>query len=235
MTDETLNILFILSPLIIGGIIAATNAEVVNNATESAEAWTRRTQSIVALKNGWFSRYISNPILWIIVKFSDWTDSFTHRGLKNGIRVAATLYLIAAWCLILYATFVIAVVLIISGIVIYIIFKVLFSSNSSFSQGYENGRRIVGSVGSGKRINQDTGRIQKEGMLGGWVDTDERIDPETGNMQKEGLIGWNNTDTRIDQETGNIQKEGFLGYNDTDTRIKPRHWDNPEERSNKLG
>ena len=44
MTDETLNILFILSPLIIGGIIAAANLEVVNNATESAEVWTRNNR-----------------------------------------------------------------------------------------------------------------------------------------------------------------------------------------------
>jgi len=166
MQQETLNIILLLTPLVIGGIIAAMNSDSVNNTTEKAEAWTRKTQSNTSVKDGWFSRYIANPILWIIVKFSDWTDSFTHRGLKNGTRVAATLYLIAAWCFILYAAFMIAVMLVIAAVVIYMVFKVLINSNEDVKKGYERGRRIVGPTGSGKRVNQETGIIQRaEGTL----------------------------------------------------------------------
>jgi hypothetical protein len=241
MTKETLNILFLLSPLLIGGIIAIINIDEVNDSTEKAEEWTRKTQSKVSIKNGWFSRYISNPILWIIVKFSDWTDDFTHRGLKNGIRVAATLYLIGVWLYLLFFAFMVIVTLAIIAVVIYIVFKVLLNTNDDVKQSYEKGRRIVGAAGSGKRVNPNTGVIQKDGIFG-WADTDQRIDPETGLVQTKGVIGWNDTETRINQETGNIQKEGVFGYNDTDTRINPETgviqkngilgWSDTDERIN---
>lgn len=241
MTQETLNIILLLTPLVIGGIIAAMNSDNVNNTTENAEAWTRKTQSKTSIKEGWFSRYVANPILWIIVKFCDWTDGFTHRGLKNGTRIAATLYLIAAWCFILYAAFMIAVVLVIAGVVLYIVFKVLINSNEDVKNSYEKGRRIVGPTGSGRRVNQETGVIQEKGMFG-YNDTDQRIDPETGKVQTKGMFGWNDTETRIDQETGNIQKEGMFGYNDSETRINPDTgiiqkkgllgWNDTEERIN---
>lgn len=220
MTQDTLNIIILLSPLLIGGIIAAINTDEVNETTEKAEAWTRKTQSNVSMKNGWFSRYISNPFLWIIVKFSNWTDEFKHRGLKNGMRVAATLYLIGVWCYLLFFAFMFIVTLAIVGVVLYIVVKVLLNSNDDFKQSYEKGRRIVGSTGPGKRVHPDTGVIQKDGILG-WSDTDQRIDPETGSIQTNGVFGWNNTETRINQETGNIQKEGFFGYNDSNTRVNP--------------
>lgn len=220
MNPETLRIILLLSPLVIGGIIAAINSDGTNNATENAESWTRKTQSKTSLSNSKFSRYIANPILWLIVKFCDWTDAFTHRGLKNGTRVAATLYLVAAWCFILYAAFMIAVVLVIAAVILYVVFQALINSSDDVKQGYEKGKRIIGSTRPGTRINQETGVIQKEGMFG-YTDTDERIDPETGKVQKKGLFGWNDTGTKVDQETGSIQKEGIFGYNDTESRINP--------------
>jgi len=220
MKQETINIILLLSPLVIGGIIAAVNAEGVNNTTEKAEAWTRKTQANVGSKNGWFSRYIANPILWLIVKFSDWTDNFAHRGLKNGTRVAATIYLIGIWCYLLVVAFMVIAVIAIGIFVIYIVLKVLFKSDDDVRDGYEKGRRIFGAAGSGQRVNQKTGVIQREGVFG-WNDTDERIDPETGKVQSKGIFGYNDTETRIDPETGNIQKDGFFGYNDTDTRVNP--------------
>jgi len=220
MTNETLNYLLLLSPLAIGGIIAVINSEDVNTTTEKAEAWTRRNQANVSTKKNWFSRYITNPILWLVVKFSDWTDDFEHRGLKNGIRVAATIYLIGIWCYLLFAAivFVLAIGFII--LVLYIVFSVMGSSDSSTSQAFEKGRRIVGPVGSGERINQNTGRVEKDGFFG-FSETDQRIDPETGKLQTQGFFGMNDTETRIDQKTGNIQKNSFFGYNDTNTRIDP--------------
>lgn len=220
MNPETINIFIWISPVIIGGIIAAVNSEEINNTTEKAEAWTRKKQSNVSKKENLLSRYLINPVLYTLVVFSDWTDSFAHRGVKNGVRVAATLYLIAAWSFLIYAAFMIAVFLVIGAVVIYIVFKVLVNSNDDIKQGFEKGRRIVGPVGAGKRINQETGRIEKDGLFG-WNDTDERIDPKTGNIQTEGFLGWQDSDTRINQETGNIQKEGFFGYSDSDTRINP--------------
>lgn len=225
MNQQTINILVWISPLLIGGIIAVVNSEEVNNATEKAEAWSRRTQSNASKKKSSINRYLINPVFYTLVAFSDWTDSFIHRGLKNGIRVAATLYLIAVWCFLIYAAFMIAIFLVIVVVVIYVGYKILgmvlnvaVSSDSNFSRGYNATRNVIGSGGSGTRTNPESGIIQEKGFLG-WQDTDARINPETGQYQKKGFLGWNDTETRIDQGTGNIQKKGFLGYNDTDTRI----------------
>jgi hypothetical protein len=227
MNQETINILIWVSPLIIGGIIAAVNSDDINNATEKAEAWTRKTQSKVSKKKNLLNRYLINPVLYTLVVFSNWTDSFKHCGIKNGVRVAATLYLIAAWCFLIYAAFMVVLFLVITAVVIYVAIVVIGAllngsntANNDFRTSFEKGRRIVGPVGAGKRINQETGRIEKDGLFG-WNETDERIDPDTGNIQTEGFFGWQDSDTRINQETGNIQKDGFFGYSDSDTRINP--------------
>jgi len=138
MNQETINILLLLTPLLIGGIIAAVNATSVNDTTEKAEAWSRRTKTNISTKDGWFYNYILNPIFWTVVKFSDWTDSFAHRGLKNGVRVATTLYLIAAWCSILYAAFMLAVMIVIAVVVLYIVFNILAGSSDSSTNKNKN-------------------------------------------------------------------------------------------------
>lgn len=245
MKQETLFLILGLSPLVIGGIIAAVNSLNVNNSTEKIEAWTRRQQSLVTTKKGWFSRYIINPILWALVKFFNWTDSFTHRGTKNGVRIAATLYLIAAWCLLLYLVLMAALVIAISGIIIYIFFKIVFAllsnSNPDFKKGYNAGKKIFGPVGDGKRINQETGIVQKKGLFG-WNDTNQKINPQSGQIQKKGMFGWDDTNTKVDQETGVILKKGFVGYDETNTRIDPETgviqkkgiigWNDTDERVN---
>jgi len=144
MKQETLNLILLLTPILIGGVIAAINSEGVNATTEKAEAWTRRTQSITAQKSGWFSRYLANPILWLIVKFSDWTDGFTHQGIKNGTRVAATLYLIGIWIYLLFAAFMVILTLAIGALILYIVFKVLMNSDNSFKKGYETSQNLFG-------------------------------------------------------------------------------------------
>ncbi len=49
-----------------------------------------------------------NPVIWLLLKFSNETDDFTHRGMKNGVRIAATLYLFALWIYLLLALLTIA-------------------------------------------------------------------------------------------------------------------------------
>ena len=113
MRPETIRLILMIVPLIVGGIIAALNSEEINNVTEKAEAWTRQTQSKISKKKTLLNRYLINPVLYTLVVFSDWTDSFTHRGVKNGVRVAATLYVIAAWCFLIYAAFMISLIFLI--------------------------------------------------------------------------------------------------------------------------
>ena len=89
MNQNIFQILLLLIPAIVGGIVALVNATNVNDVSEKLEGWTRRRQGIVSAKKGFFWKWIVHPPLRVIVKLCDWTDSLAHRGLKNGIRIAA--------------------------------------------------------------------------------------------------------------------------------------------------
>lgn len=165
MKQETTNVILIFTPLIIGGIIAALNRDNINDITEKVESWVRKTHSNTASKSGWASRFVANPILWLVVKFCDWTDAFTHRGLKNGTRVTATLYLIAAWVYLFLAAMVILASIAFCALVIYIVFKVLIGSNDNFKQGYETSKVLLSSQNSNSNsevIKEDLDRGHSE-------------------------------------------------------------------------
>ncbi|MCX6278365.1 MAG: hypothetical protein NT004_09735 [Bacteroidetes bacterium] len=237
MNQDIINILILVSPLIIGGIIAAINATSVNDTTENVEAWTRRTQTKVSTKSNWFYSFIINPILWIIVKFCDWTDSFTHRGIKNGVRVAATLYLIAAWCFLLYAAFMIVVIGAITIGILYVIFKLLVNSNDNVKQGYEKGKSVFqrsdekdvtemaglkgNKIYSGSNwFNEELqGRVDEDGNI--YSGTNWFSEEKIGRIDKDGTIfrgtSWTNEEKvgRIDDK-GNINK-GTNWFNEEKT------------------
>jgi hypothetical protein len=264
MKQETLNLILLLTPLAIGGIIAAINSESVNDNTEKAEAWTRKTQNNTSQKDGWFSSYLVNPVLWMIVKFSDWTDSFTHRGLKNGIRVAATLYLIAAVIYLLIAVFVIMVALAIGAIVLYVVFKVLLNSNQDVRTGYETGRSVFQDTSQneqdltamvgvrGQKIYSGTNWFNEE--LKGRVDEDGNIysgtnwfsEEKIGRIDEEGTI-YKGTSFFNEEKVGRIDEDGYIhkgtnwfneektGRIDEDGNIhKGSNWFN-EEKTGRIG
>lgn len=227
-----------LTPLIIGAIIAILNSDGANDATEKAEAWLRRAYANAAAKNSWFIKIIVQPLLWLVVKFSDWTDSLPHRGLKNGMRIATAFYFLALWgFILLHAVRLVVILAVIIGI-LYIAFRVLLS-DPNVRRGYNIGKGIFGPTDSGKRVNPDTGVIQKRGFWG-WEDTGERINPDTGQYQERGLFGWDDSDTRVNPESGVLQERGLFGYDDTDVRINPETgiiqkkgmfgWDDTDER-----
>ncbi len=97
---------------------------------KSFQSWFRKNQSIISKKKHWFNRYIINPVLYVIVKFSDWTDSFTNRGLKNGTRVTIILYLVGFWIFILLTLLLEAIKLLIIVGIIYVLIRLLFSSGN---------------------------------------------------------------------------------------------------------
>lgn len=129
MTEQTTYILLGLSPLVLGGVIAAANQDSINNITESIEAGIRRRQENVSQRGGWFYRFVLNPILLILVKFSDITDSFSHRGLKNGTRVAATFYFVGAWVYLMTIAFAFIAGIVITLFIAYYVIQYLNSRN----------------------------------------------------------------------------------------------------------
>lgn len=127
MTEETTLILIGLSPLVIGGVIAAANQDSINNLTEGIESGIRKQQEKISQKSGWFYRLVVNPILLILVKFSDFTDSFSHRGLKNGTRITATLYFVGAWIYLMTIAFAFVAGIVIAGFIIYYVIQYLIA------------------------------------------------------------------------------------------------------------
>ena len=227
MNLNTQDILFLITPLIIGGIIAAFNANSMNNTTERAEAWTRQTQIDFSKKDGWFYKFILNPVFLSVVKFSDWTDSFTHRGFKNGVRVAAALYLIIVWCIIFYAVFMIAVAIIIIGAILYIAVKFFANSNEDVKKGFEKGRSVFQNSKQnnesitkysgvrGQKIYSGTNWFNED--LKGRVDEDGNIYSGTNwlNEEKIGRIGedgniYKGTNWLNEEKTGRVDSNGNL-------------------------
>jgi hypothetical protein len=221
----TLTILLLLSPALVGAIIAALNSDAVNDATEKAEAWVRNKQKQVSSKPGRLYRYILNPILSIIVKFCDWTDNLSHRGLKNGIRVASTLYLLAACGFLLYliimlVAFAVVVLLVLAavGAVLYILSKVYGNSNEevTYSERKTESVDALKMVGSrGKNLYSGSGWLDEE--LKGRVDEDGNIysgtnwltEKRIGRISKDGTIyqGSSFIDEKI---VGRVDKDGTI-------------------------
>jgi len=204
MSDETLNMLLLLTPLIIGGIIALVNHDKTNDITENVESWFRKKHAKSRLKSNKLNNYIISPILWVIVKFSDWTDSFSHRGLKNGVRTTSVLYLIAACLFLLIFSFTFLIVLAFSIALLYFAFKVLINSENGSGQTYrtilnssQKQQNTLENVGArGKKVYAGSNWFNEE--LKGRVDEDGNIYTGT-NFFNEDKIG------RIDEE-GTIYK-----------------------------
>lgn len=120
----------LIAPLVIGGVVAVANSSQVNQSTEKAESWIRTQKDSRSDGSGWFSGYILYPLLWTNVRFCNWTDDFEHRGLKNGTRVAASLYFLGFWLFILYVAFSVIVGIIIFGGIIYVLGALLSDSDA---------------------------------------------------------------------------------------------------------
>ena len=209
-------ILFI--PILIGGIIAAVNSNQTNDITERIEAWIRTRQQRASASTGKIARYVFNPLLWMVVKFCDWTDGFKHRGLKNGTRVAATLYLIAIWLAIIYAVVIIILFLVVLGVVIFIAAKLLSNStgDSQSETAPSHSAAAIDHVGiRGKKIYSGTnwlneelqGRVDDEGNLykgTNWL-TEEKI----GRIDDDGNI-YEGTSFLTENKVGRIDQDGTL-------------------------
>lgn len=256
MTQATMSVLLLLLPLFIGGIIAAINANKVNDATESAETRLRGWQRSWAVRTGFFFHFVLNPLVWAIVKFSDWTDGFAHRGVKNGTRVAATLYLIALWLFLIYAAVIIVIAVVILIVVIYIATSALSSSGGNTEETYSRPRPALKDeddvrehVGlRGKNVYSGTtwfneelkGRVDEDGNL--YKGTNWLNEEKIGRIDDEGNI-FRGTSWTNEIKVGRVDSDGTLykgsnwfteektGRIDEDGTIhKGTNWFNEEKR-----
>jgi len=219
MTQSAFNLVLLVIPALVGGIVAAINSDGFNNATERVEAWTRMRQRGTSASKGWFLGYVVNPVLWMIIKFCDWTDDFTHRGLKNGARIAAALYLIAAWMFLLYVAVMVVVAIVLAAVVIYIVFKFLVGMGDSSGRSYESDQssspsNIVQGL-RGSKSYAKTGIFSEEET--GHTDEDGRVFKKTGIFSEE-EVGRVDEEGKVFKKTG-IFSEEETGRTDEDGRV----------------
>ena len=217
MSQSAFSLVLLMIPALVGGIVAAINSNGFNDATERVEAWTRLRQQGTSASKGWFLGYIVNPVLWMIVKFCDWTDGFTHRGLKNGTRIAATLYLTLAWIFLLYIAVMLVIAIVIFGVVIYIAAKVLASMGDSSGPSYESDPPpSFSNIGQGRRgsksyaktgifSEEETGRTDEDGRV--FKKTGIFSEEEVGRIDEEGKV-FKKTGVFSEEETGRSDKDG---------------------------
>lgn len=230
MNQNVLPILFLCFPAICGGVIALINSPKVNDTSEKLEGLTRRRQGIVATKKGFFSKWIVNPPLRIIIKLCDWTDSLAHRGVKNGIRAAAALYVLGFWLLLVVYAFMFVFALIFAVIMVVVALWIMgqmlgdksatrqptFRSRSRQTTSDED-EVLAAAGGRGQKMYSGTnwlneelrGRVDDKGNI--YSGTNWLTEEKVGRVDKDGNIyrgtGWLNEELvgRVD-EKGNIHK-----------------------------
>jgi hypothetical protein len=218
-------IALLLLPLIFGALIAALNKDGINNFTEKIESHIRKLQTKIAPKQGRISRFVIKPLLWIIVKLCDWTDSFAHRGLKNGVRVTVTLYILTIWLFLLYTAFIVVAVIIIAMVVIYILLKFIPGGDSestyvptprSFRKQEPVKDDIIANVGQkGMKIYAGTNWFNEE--MKGRIDDDGNIykgtswlsEAKIGRIDDNGNI-YSGNNFFNEQKVGRIEKDGTV-------------------------
>ena len=217
----------LIAPLAAAGLVAALDSDSINGATERVEAWARGWLVRPAASRSTFSKFVLMPPVWAVVRFCDWTDGFSHRGAKNGARVAAALYLLGAWVFVLYAILMLVVMIVIAAVILYVVFKVAVNADPDIRRGYERGRALFGSsarrppdvidqVGlRGKRVYSGTnwlseeleGRVDENGFIyrgTNWL-TEERI----GRIDEDGNI-LRGTNWLNEEKVGRIDEEGGI-------------------------
>lgn len=198
-------ILFLLVPAAIGAILAAFNASNINDATERVEAWTNRRYDAITSSSGPFAKYVVKPFLWALTKFWGWTDSIAHRGVKSGVRVATTLYLLGVWLMVLYAAIMAVLTILAIALVTYMILKMFVNSDTDIKESFDRARRTSGR----NALDQDRDVLDRVGLKGqkvysGSTWLNEELE---GRVDDEGYI-YRGTNWLTEERIGRIDGDG---------------------------
>lgn len=90
-----LETILLISPLVIGAVIAAVNSDAIANTLDKFRAWLSRKREDYSQRPGKVSGYFLTPSFSSLLKVTEWTDKVQHKGLQTGIRITAYLYLFA--------------------------------------------------------------------------------------------------------------------------------------------
>lgn len=143
--------LIYLIPAFFGLILALGNFEWANTLTEKFEQWIRYHYENTANSERKFVRFALRPMLALLVMFSNWTDAFSHRGWKNGLRVALFLYVIIFWVMAVVYGAIVVISVIVFGFIMFFILRQFSPGTLDFFQKLVDAWKRGAEIGRGKR------------------------------------------------------------------------------------
>jgi hypothetical protein len=170
------------SPVIFGGIVALLNCKLVGKYDDMCNNWLSRKKVNLATKEGKVSRFFFKPLVWSLLRISQWTESISHQGLRSGARFACYIYIVGVASFIAAVSISIVVLIVIALLMLWLVMLILGSGSMGDSNDSSTGESNEWSGGGDKKSDPETGeRIIKQdgktyrqtGWNGKWVaDTD---------------------------------------------------------------
>lgn len=174
-----LEFVLLLSPVILGSIIAMVNDKKVASFDSRFEDWLITKKNSLVGKRGKFSRFFLKPLVSSLVLITSWTQNVKNNGIRSGIRLASYLYIsvIAA-----YIFFLIASVMIGLAIFLFLFWLVLTIWRWNDTGESSAVKKVKFSFKSNKKYDPKTG---------------ERIITQDGKTYRQNVFGNWNPDTNI--------------------------------------
>jgi hypothetical protein len=187
---------------------------------EAWNGWVLRKKEKAQADTGFLSKYWLRPILWTAELLIRWTEKIPDPFLRCGTRIAAYLYfafaVVAGTLIFAYIAFAVVVAIIMVFVTIWILLKVLGSSDGDEERGYrtsaaakpdreDRSRRMLLGVGAkGATLHEKTGLFSEEKT--GRVDEQGRVFRKTGLFSEE-MVGRIDDEGRVFEKTGLFSEE----------------------------
>lgn len=160
------------SPVLIGLLITTINVGGLNDLVEKISvSFVDKVKS--SKKSGRFYGLVLKLPLSLMVKFIEWTDSVSHKGMRSGVRVALVLYLVGIWIALIFWSVMIVLAVVTVMAAFWVTFKIIdIFDGDGFSKG-SNQPLHAGRALRGKRIYKgdqfynraEYGKIDEDGNI----------------------------------------------------------------------
>lgn len=152
-------IMFFISPLIAGGIVALSRPVGVIRYLGRFHNWlwfSSNKQGQAAGKRGFFRKYIVRPINGSLLSMAEWTQGIENEFIRCGVRIASYTYFLALFfALLAFAVYVVVSVVIIVAMVIFIFWLFWFVLVPMIFKAMNNGA-------PGSHEQDDSGSVRRD-------------------------------------------------------------------------
>ena len=219
--ESILSLLMLASPALLALLVWKTEWKPALQASNKMEAWLDESPVSYHGASGFFSKYFKRPFRWGLGVAFNLSASIASQSLKAGVRLAACLYIAGA---------ILTIALWVAGVVIGLIFMVLFTfvmifivresmrslglSSGSSGGGMSTAFRVATAFAGARRESRE-----HNGLLGKYTETaDEQGNVVAVSRERDGLLGkyTETKDAHGNVVTESREREGLLGkYTET--------------------